>query len=379
MNTDLDLSPFLIAPAAHLPEPWLAWLGAALGGGCTKAPEPMPDGFAGVASVLHHHGVLPLLYLRLRDGPLWPAIPAEVRDALAAEFQAEVLSALAREQELSCIAEALAAQHVPVVLLKGAALSRLVYDDPTERPTSDVDLLVPRDAVERARRALASLDYTSGQYPSWTPLTHALLRYRAHVGMAALNRGSGKARVELHWSLIEIPYYIDAIDIAGLWSAATPAPGLHSALAPEPAALLIHSCAHLAFHHRQTLRLVWLVDLDRLARWHEMDWQRVAELAGAWRLALATRSVLSVAARYLATPLPPETMRALDSLADDPVELALWESAGIASRRRWHTASWQSFEARSRMRYLGWFALWSATLPLRTAWRRHQKMVRERL
>ena len=41
---------------------------------------------------------------------------------------------------------------MPVLLLKGAALGRMVYGSPAERPISDFDLLIPADGSSRRGR-----------------------------------------------------------------------------------------------------------------------------------------------------------------------------------------------------------------------------------
>ncbi|MBC7174256.1 MAG: nucleotidyltransferase family protein, partial [Polyangiaceae bacterium] len=56
-------------------------------------------------------------------------------------------------------ARALDARGIPVMALKGAALHALIYEDPADRPLSDVDLLVrPRDHA-RAIVALESIGF----------------------------------------------------------------------------------------------------------------------------------------------------------------------------------------------------------------------------
>src|SRR5687767_13504493 len=54
-------------------------------------------------------------------------------------------------------ASAFAREGIPSLLLRGPVMARWLYDDPAERPYSDVDLLVPRDRLVDASRVLLSM------------------------------------------------------------------------------------------------------------------------------------------------------------------------------------------------------------------------------
>ena len=100
----------------------------------------------------------PFVYARLRASPGWRDVPKSAQRVLAEDFQSHTLRTFLMEAELAAIAAALDEAGVPVLLLKGAALGRMVYGSPAERPISDLDLLIPADRLERAREALAERD-----------------------------------------------------------------------------------------------------------------------------------------------------------------------------------------------------------------------------
>lgn len=63
------------------------------------------------------------------------------------------------DQEAGRVVDALRAQGVRAILLKGASFARWLYDDGGARPYNDVDLLVAPDQLETAGKVLGGLGY----------------------------------------------------------------------------------------------------------------------------------------------------------------------------------------------------------------------------
>jgi len=148
------------------------------------------------------------------------------------------------------------------------------------------------------------------------------------------------------------------------WAATAPYDRLPGASIPDPAALLLHSCAHVALHHSRALRLIWLVDVDRLAKSQALAWDDLIERSGRWGLGLATQATPQAAAAWLGTPLPAGVMARLARQANDPVSRAMWglgdELPGEAPRdraRRRARVTWATFHGRQRLRYAAWMFL----------------------
>jgi hypothetical protein len=165
--------------------------------------------------------------------------------------------------------------------------------------------------------------------------------------------------LELHWALVEAPYYIDHIPLEEAWQRAGPAPDLPGALLPDPATLLLHCCAHLALHHSQDQRLFWLLDVDRLARWPALDWEGALAQAERWHLDLAVGSIVQQAAATLGTPLPEEVLRWLGQRRPDAVQQALWGLGDDTPGRTWRKArtTWAVAPPDQRRRYAAWLLL----------------------
>lgn len=361
------LSPFRTRDELMLAPDWCDWLGSALRAGPVSLPPP-PQDFTQQAHVLSGHGILPLLYVRLRDDYLWRTLSQEMRASLSDAFQQSAARSFLLESELIRIGNAPGS----LALLKGSAVGRLIYPNPALRPVSDIDLLVRREAVEAVQSHLADLGYVGQGLTAHRRLGALARRYRAEMPLVADVPGCGRLLVELHWALVEAPYYVERMQPDELWAGASLAPGLPAFLMPRPVLLLAHACAHLSMHHSSDVRLIWLVDVDRLARLPDLDWHEVLDAADRWKLGFALHITLIVTRRWLGTPVPDTVTARLAELAQDPIAASSWglgdESQGRAVRRA--VRSLAALGPADGMQYAAWLALRTALRPLEIAMRR---------
>jgi hypothetical protein len=346
-------APFHVRPELHLSPVLLDWLAAAFRGEARPTPA-VPD--AQGLAIMAAHGLLPRLYICLRDTPVWPTLSPSLQIALAEAFQANAARAFLIENELRRVLAALK-PDVPVALLKGMALGRAVYGSPAERPVSDVDLLVPPAAVDTAIGHFLSLGYRQyglhgrGRSAAW------LRRFRAEVPFLATVPGLGALLIEVHSSLVELPFYIEHIPSADVWEHTHPL-GALSAELPDPVLLLLHACAHASFHHSSDLRLMWLLDIYQLAASPQLDWEFFLARAGAWRLGRACYETLHTASVWPGAAIPPTVLDAARALSTEPVSVKHWglgdDRPGRASRKAW--ISLVSLPSGVRIRYLAWLA-----------------------
>lgn len=111
------------------------------------------------------HGVDAFLYPWLAEHlPLFFSPKANVASnsapaAWRALFFESVSRAALRQRQLSEILEAFACANLAVIPLKGAWLSETVYDDPSQRNMSDLDLLVCEHTLETCHEVFLSLGY----------------------------------------------------------------------------------------------------------------------------------------------------------------------------------------------------------------------------
>jgi len=109
--------------------------------------------------------------------------------------------------ETSRVLAELERRRLDAIMLKGPALARTVYPTPDQRLSFDLDLLVPRDALDDSCEALTRLGYrpaATGRHVSF---------YEDHHFHLILQHPSG-AVVELHWDLSRPRNYV-RFDLAG--------------------------------------------------------------------------------------------------------------------------------------------------------------------
>lgn len=102
-------------------------------------------------------GLGPLVYVHAQAAGV--DLPPRDRLALQGLYLRHRRAGAVRAYVLGQIVVACRAQDIPVLVLKGAALSHLVYPQPGLRPMRDLDLLVRPSDLARARRVLVQLGF----------------------------------------------------------------------------------------------------------------------------------------------------------------------------------------------------------------------------
>ena len=152
----------------HTLPPEVLWLNAccARAVGLCSPPTSVPGeiDWPRFLDLATEHDLSPLLGSRLVDRtgrpPDWVStIPEQVAHDLRQAYRWAAIEAAAHHVLLRRTMKSLEGRCTPV-LLKGAALRLTSYETAAERLMSDVDLLVPRGAVEPAREALAAGGYS---------------------------------------------------------------------------------------------------------------------------------------------------------------------------------------------------------------------------
>lgn len=268
-----------------------------------------------VIQLANSERVTPLVYHTLKDLPL----PAAALEPLRAVYLESARRNIIRFDQLENLLRSLAAENIPVILLKGAALAEPVYGSVALRPMTDLDLLVDAAQFERAVAAAEALGYQRTLAEAHTDTDQV----EACVAQLVLP-DPGDAYVEIHWDVLHPPYYQGRVDHNWLWQTARPVRvGGQPALLLSPEASVLHLCAHLCLHHFGE-GLLWQNDVaELLARCAEgFDWDLLLGKAVEVQLARALQIVLPVAAADFGAPVPPEVLRRLPALpVSDPERL----------------------------------------------------------
>jgi hypothetical protein len=260
------------------------------------------------------HGVLPLVHWHISEMP--PGlVPAAVRKRLEAGFAEAQRRNLFLALRLGAILKTLAAHGIPAIPYKGPALAVAAYGRLGLREFADLDLLVKKKDVLRAKEALVA----DGFRPL-SPLTPAQERALVESQHAyPLVRHDWTVMVELHWKIS--PRHVSLLfEPEGLWERLQPVSiaGM-TALTLAPEILLPSLCEHGAKHLWE--RLAWICDIAELTRANpDLDWERVTSEA---RQSASERMLvlgLRLATDLLGAPMPEAVRRRAES---DPVIPAL--------------------------------------------------------
>jgi len=261
---------------------------------------PQPFDWPTCLALADRHGLSPLLFRHLKDLAS-TALPREVFVHLWAHHEARIRRNQAMAGELLRILALLDSHGIRAVPFKGPALAVAALGDLALREFGDLDLLIHRDQVLRARDLLEADGYRS-LAPLRPQDEAAFLKAGRQYDIEMFNEATG-VMVELHWRT-SAEHPVEAMDEAAWWASLEPVviEGVAVATLPRRELLLV-LLIHGTKHHWS--RLAWLVDVAELVRQEPpLDWPWL--LATAERLGSRRRVAVGLPADpgALAAPLP---------------------------------------------------------------------------
>lgn len=246
------------------------------------------------------HGLLPIAGRHLRGAS---GIPNEIRTELMLRVQANVTRALTMVADLLSVRDALEKACIDAVPFKGPSLAALAYGDVGLRQSSDLDLMVRKGDVLRARAILAALGFVGGPGPA---SVGGYLRYSNEL---TLLRPWDGLIVELQWAPAP-RYFAIPLDVEPMFGRLTRLElggGTLPAFASEDLLLLllIHGAKHL------WERLIWIRDIVELVKARPgLEWDRVIRPAREARILRMVLVGLRLArCLHDDLPLPEEVLR----------------------------------------------------------------------
>jgi hypothetical protein len=264
-----------------------------------------PEALAAVRDIAEWHGILTLLaFGAARSQPGSEAargwLAACQRDAMAADAS--------RQPGERCAIEALAARGVRSLVLKGAHLAHAVYPSPHLRPRHDLDILVSEEEKDFAAAALVAAGHRIVPHVRGDLIL-------AQMHFERVSESGIRHAIDLHWRAINPQPFRTLLPFEEALARAQPIPGLGPAargLSFDDA--LVLACAHLVAHHAAGVRLIWLYDVDQIARRLDAHlWHRFAERALEGRVGTIARQVLRRSAALFGTQVPADVEQALSS------------------------------------------------------------------
>ena len=247
------------------------------------------------------HGVIGLTLTALRRCGAFQSLDPKTRDSLFAPLRPFAFQAAMWDAERDRLLDALRAESLVPLVLKGAALRLTVYREAVERLSGDLDLLVSAHQVRNGLEALARAGYVD----HWTDeARRAHLRRGYHL---SLSHASG-FEVELHWDLSARGEGF-RFDPAAFLNRSV----LHERAGADPVRVPCpeHMVLHLADQNREDSfsRLKRLVDIDRViasavASGSDLDWGYLVRQAREGGHETVVALALQLSRRLLDTPVP---------------------------------------------------------------------------
>jgi hypothetical protein len=225
--------------------------------------------------VAARHGVMALIYRNLQA-----ACPDTVPEAAMAQFRKYFLANAGRNifrtEKLREILHAFKANGVRAIPYKGPVLAESVYGDTSLRAFDDLDILVRREDVHKAKELLISTGYIpspqldEGQISEYVKVYNELL----------FTGYEGRVLVELQWEIVP-DHFVFPLDSLDIWSHANDGNGKKPGsfyLPPEEMLLML--CVHGVKDSWE--KLIWICDIaELLRRRQDLDWDKVLWLATA--------------------------------------------------------------------------------------------------
>jgi len=144
------------------------------------------------------HRLLPLLYNNLRvesaNQPI--EMPALLKEKYALQTQ-HVLKLATEGVRISTLFDR---EGMESILLKGPFLSQQIYNNPTTRPSRDIDILVLPENIERVNDLFLDEGYRM-VYPDFELSTKQQKFYQLHKNQYAYRSAENGCLVEVHWRL----------------------------------------------------------------------------------------------------------------------------------------------------------------------------------
>lgn len=311
------------------------------------------------------HGLGPLLYHHLK-ATCPDEVPEDVMGRLREHFHATASRNLYMTREALGLLKLFEANDVPALFYKGPIIAASVYGNLSLREFGDLDVLVRRRDVPKAKELLLSQGYEPGY-----PLTADQELFHLKTNNEyKFDRPRDGASVDLHWEVAPM-YFHFPLGPESLWEHRQSVP-LGGSEVPTLSAedTLLALCVHGVFHLWG--RLEWVCGVAEMVRARErLDWARVLERAEEADNRGTLFCGLYLARDLLEAPLPEEVSRKMES---HPRARALAQEAaarlfrpeeaepGVVRKALYHTRAMDL--GRSRAAYLARLA----SVPNRADW-----------
>jgi hypothetical protein len=284
-----------------------------------------------------HHRIISRIYTVLVAYSA--LVPVHVIDALRFRSQTNARQALLLTAELFCILDHFESRGIVAVAYKGPVLAQLLYGDVTARQFGDLDLLVQKCDVVRAKTALLELGYR-------TSLDLSASEEKAYLASGyeyTFNSERGRNLVELKWQILprfySVKFDIDAmlaraisVDLDG-----------HSVCTLCAEDLFLILCVHAAKHAWGQLSLI--CEIAQLMKTQSLDWGIIRRRASELGIERIVAVNVLLANKFLGAPIP-----AAIRIDPDTPHLTQCVSSMLAADEEYGVESFSYFKLMMKLR-----------------------------
>lgn len=273
-----------------------------------------------LAAKAEREGLLPLLFHSMGQRHLLSYLPLSLQQSLSQEYYAAAAAAILRQTTLKEVLHSFKIAKLPIIVLKGAMLAELVYENPALRPMADIDILIRLGDVDNVHSLLISTGYSTNE-DTPSPKEQRYLTTRCYFPE------NGGLPLHIHTHLINssIPNEccIANLSMDTIWQQAVTVE-----IAGEECLLLAphHQLLHLAEHSLRVShslkKMLYLCDIDRIIKHFgsSLNWQTLLEQPWCQGQQAFLYYPLLLAKKWLGTAVP-------DKILD-----RLYQPAGILEK-----------------------------------------------
>jgi hypothetical protein len=240
--------------------------------------------------------IAPMLYYIITKRPTLPKggeralrkiyVGEEIESKLKGLYHHYLRQSMVQFHELDKILNTFEREGNDVIQLKGAWLAKNYYPDPALRPMGDLDLLVRKEYMKKAKKSLMNQGYVfNGTFPFINEDSYE----KAHFHFPYRKSNSlSPIFVELHHDIAVKSDFINN-NILEFWENALQINGKHNHILKIPNEyLLLHIFWH-TFHNLSEhlyIRLIWLIDILCIIVKHcnNLDWIFIEKKANELRI-----------------------------------------------------------------------------------------------
>lgn len=254
---------------------------------------------------IDEHGVSCLVHRALSQAGAFAAWPEALRAFLERESRFFGFQNALRKQELERVLALFSEAGISAITLKGFPLSYTLYPEPYLRPGYDIDIMIRRDDLEKARALLTDAGYRFPNAVSGEFVSHECTAKRVD------ERGIEHA-LDLHWKIANPLIFSELFSFEELSANTRELPAVRGGRTVADPTAFVYSCIHRVAHHHDSDRLLWLMDIDLLARrFDERGWAEVLRIASEKQVRGICLRGLERARAAFRTPLPDAVREAL--------------------------------------------------------------------